>query len=339
MPTVDFLPASVREDLERAALRRRRLAESRDSAALPPPVRVPASPSVDLQPQPQYYVPPPVPAVQMPAPQQDDAGGNLGAGLVSLGLGALRRYTAPNLKPTDHPSIFAGAPHASAAESMSMQRGLEQSLPQVFSPTFKPPKQDGGSFLGKIGGGFRSLLGFQDGGNLTRSLKRPGDTAVVGEEEPELIRRKKDGTLEVVPLPPVVRPRSVRAEWGIPADAAEVPKVQYGPDESAAGYDGGELVRPRRVFSPPSFDPAAIPAPSVAPQPSASVEMPLRREAPRVLLPWVTMDFEGERAFDWTAFRSGQSEPSPLGLSRFFVMAAPRDTGPAECWSAERLKL
>jgi hypothetical protein len=155
----------------------------------------------------------------------------------------------------------------------------------------------------------RPMPQFGQGGNLSEALKRTGDAPMVGEEGPEVAQRRRDGSVQIVPLrrrltredapaptnePPAeaTRPRRVFsrdappppdfASLGIPANAVELQKMPVIENGQVVGYNAQEPGAMRRRLSrdiPPAAAPVSdVPAPTDAP-PSEAAPQALR---PRV---------------------------------------------------------
>jgi hypothetical protein len=154
--------------------------------------------------------------MQMPPMQQNGTGQAVGQ-LAGVGLSRLAKLRAPDLKP-DGSSPFDKLPTA---------------------------KLDGGG--GGFVSGFKKLFHFRQGGKLSDALKRPGDVAVVGEEEPEAVVKLPGGETEVVPFSRLKQSTGGASGFIDPRTYGQrpVPGVMY------ATGGAGEAARPREVYGGP----------------------------------------------------------------------------------------
>lgn len=180
---------------------------------------------------PQFMQPPP-----MQQPQNSSLGQSLGT-LAGVGFNRLRQTMAPNLK-------SANPMHtATAAQSADITAGLQKSLPDVFKPGGPTPSLNAGG--GGPFGRLKKVFGFREGTkDLRPYLRRPDDEVVVGEDGPEMLRKKPGGGIEVIParLGQSMNGQGARspaelAALGIPTDAQELPKVPVVEDGREVGYN------------------------------------------------------------------------------------------------------
>lgn len=206
---------------------------------------------------PQFMQPPP-----MLQPQNSNLGPSLGT-LAGVGFNRLRQTMAPNLKSANPIQT------ATAAQSADITAGLQKSLSDVFKPGGPTPSLNAGG--GGPFGRLKKVFGFSAGtDDLRPYLRRPDDEVVVGEDGPEMLRKKPGGGIEVIParLGQSMNGQGARspaelAALGIPADAQELPKVPVVEDGREVGYNTTDAPPPqpfsrlRRVLDERGMLPAA----------------------------------------------------------------------------------